>query len=137
MVLVKMYTAFVSSPEGLVSCRRIGAMLSPNYLDPDIRRELVRRGDAACTDPALIQARNNANLQGLKLGAEMMKQSGPQALPPGAYRANTPQKKFVCIIQPHEAWRPAITSQQVDNAPITAVLAFLDRAFRLTSTVWI
>jgi hypothetical protein len=80
----------VSSQSSSVLCRLYGAMLHPNYLDPDIRRELVRRGDAACTDPALIQARNNANLQGIKLGSQIMKQSGPQALPPGAYRANTP-----------------------------------------------
>jgi len=89
----------VSSQSSSQLCRLYGAMLHPNYLDPDIRRELVRRGDAACTDPALIQARNNANLQGIKLGSQIMKQSRPQALPPGAYRATTPQKN-ICMYNP-------------------------------------
>jgi|GEM_PF-6333157 len=60
---------------------------------------------------------------------------GRKPYPQGLTGQTLRRKIFVCIIQPHEAWRPAITSQQADNAPITAVLAFLDKAFRLTSTV--
>ena len=62
-------------------CGVYGAPLNANYLDPKIRAELVRRGEAECTDPNLIAARQSANARMMQLGFGMMQQSAPAPAP--------------------------------------------------------
>ena len=53
-------------------CGYYSAHMNPSYLDPEIKAELIRRGAADCTDPALIQARIYASTAMFQQGMSMM-----------------------------------------------------------------
>jgi hypothetical protein len=67
--------------------------MSPNYFDPAIREELVKRGHAECTTPAAMAARRQADMQMLNLSQQLLDQSQPRVLAPSI----APPSQFNCV----------------------------------------
>jgi hypothetical protein len=74
-------------------CDYYSKPLSPNYFDPAIREELVRRGHAECTSPAAMAARRQADMQMLNLSQQLLDQSQPKVLAPSI----APTSQMNCV----------------------------------------
>ena len=55
-------------------CDYYSKPMSPNYFDPAIRDELVRRGHAECTTPSAMNARRQADMEMLNLSQQLLEQ---------------------------------------------------------------
>jgi hypothetical protein len=55
-------------------CDYYSKPMSPNYFDPAIRDELVRRGHADCTSPAAMATRSQADMEMLNLSQKLLEQ---------------------------------------------------------------
>lgn len=74
-------------------CDYYSKPLSPNYFDPAIREELIKRGHAECTTPAAMAARRQADMQMLNLSQQLLDQSQPRVLAPSI----APPSQMNCV----------------------------------------
>jgi hypothetical protein len=61
-------------------CRSYIAPISPNYMSPLVRNELVNRGAGQCVDPNYVAAMQAQNAQLLMFGTGMIIQNQPQPM---------------------------------------------------------
>lgn len=79
-------------------CQAYAAPMGPQFMSPELRHELIRRGSEYCTTPEYVQARAAAAYQAMGTSMQLLQMSQPQTITP-AVPAPTLQQPIRCTSQ--------------------------------------